>query len=246
MIAERHAALLSYALQMETAHTQLLSHATLSRSGGTLRITILDIFATLLAPDLVRLQRLHPDIMIELTTEPHFVDLERERIDLAIRLARPLRGANGLKRLAVVDFAIYGSAGNMLAQNTGAYQPLLALYPHHGRMDHDFQLADQRWHEDFGSGTIVARVDGYPTLLRLCEEGMGLAMLPCLLGDASDRLQRIDPVRPPMQAGLWAVIRPDVSRTPIMRTVIAFLTDTFRRRAASLRGNPKPSFTLPA
>ena len=229
VLGGQHAGLLDSALQMEAAFNELLAQTNQSRLGGTVRITTLDIFANLLAPDLARLHHRYPDITLELTTEPHFVDLERERIELAIRLARPLRGTNGLKRLATMHFAIYG-ATDLLAGYESGQGPhnLLALYPHHGRMDHEFVLADERWYEGFDNSTIVARADSYPTLLRLCEEGMGLALLPCLLGDASPRLHRLGTSRRATQVGIWAVIRQDVGHLPKVRTVVSFLTETFR------------------
>ena len=233
VLAAQQEAVLEYALQMEAAYSRLLAHSSMSRLGGRLRITTLDIFAALLAPDLADLHHRHPDIQIELTTEPHFVDLERERIDLAIRLARPLRGGDGLKRLATMHFAIYGARG---APPDRVRPALLALYPHHGRMDHEFLLADERWHEAYQSGTIVARADGYPTLLRLCEERLGLALLPCLLGDASPRLQRIDPGKPTVEVGVWAVIRQDVSRWPKVRAVLDFLVERFAAHGPALAG----------
>ncbi len=237
VLAEQHGTLLDTALQMEAAYGQFVAQSSTSRLSGTIRITTLDIFATLLAPDLARLRRSHPDIQIELTTEPHFVDLERERIDLAIRLARPLRGANGLKRLSTMHFGIYGARDAMAAgRGPATGHDLLALYAHHGRMDHEFQLADERWHEEFPDGAIVARADGYPTLLRLCEEGMGLAMLPCMLADASPRLQRLPGTARAMQVGVWAVIRQDVSHLPKVRMLMAFLTETFLAHGPALAG----------
>ena len=229
--------LVDTALQMEAAHDQFLAQANTSRMGGTVRITTLDIFANLLAPDIVELHRLHPEIQVELTTEPHFVDLERERIDLAIRLARPIRGVNGLKRLADVHFGVYGAHGTAGHGAPRAGQHLLALYAHHPRMDHDFLLADERWLEEFRNGTVVARADGYTTLLRLCEEGMGLAMLPCMLANASPRLQRLATATRTIEVGVWAVIRPDVRRLPRIRTILAFLTRRFQAHAALLAGD---------
>ncbi len=236
VLMERQDQLLDFALQMEAAYGRFVSHSNVSRLGGTIRVTTLDIFAGLLAPDLARLRRLHPDIQLELTTEPHFVDLERERIDLAIRLARPLRGTNGLKRLGTMQFAIYGAAGRRAGGAAAQRYDLLALYAHLGRMDHEFQLADQRWHEEFRDGAVVARADGYPTLLRMCEEGMGLAMLPCMLADDNARLERLTGARRTMQVGVWAVIRQDVSHLPKIRTLVTFLTEAFHAHATALAG----------
>ena len=234
LVSEQQQSTLDHALRMEAAYGHLLAEASMSRLGGRLRITTLDIFAALLAPDLARLHRLHPDLQLEVTTEPHFVDLERDQIDVAIRLARPLRGGDGLKRLATMHFAIYGACDGLALD--GDRPALLALYPHHDRLDHDFLLADERWYEEFGSGTIVARADGYPTLLRFCEERMGLALLPCLLGDASPRLQRSRPASPTTEIGVWAVIRQDVSKLPKVRTVLDFLTESFRAHGPALAG----------
>jgi DNA-binding transcriptional LysR family regulator len=241
VLAPQQTALLEAALQMEAAYGQLLLHTSETRLGGTLRITTLDIFANLLAPDFARLHRQYPDIQLELTTEPHFVDLDRERIELAIRLARPLRGTDGLKRLATMHFAIYGAGDVATSGGTGAPCNLLALYPHHGRMDHEFLLADDRWYDAFGNGTVVARADGYTTLLRLCEQSMGLALLPCLLGDASPHLRRVFPARRTTQIGLWAVIRQDVTHLPKVRAVVAFLTQAFQAYRPMLAGTGRSS-----
>ncbi len=233
-LSEQQKILLDSALQMEAAYNRLVAHSSMARLSGQLRITTLDIFAALLAPEIAQLHGMYPDIEIQLTTEPHFVDLERERIDLAIRLARPLRGGSGLKRLATMHFAIYG-ARNVVVLDTD--QPaLLALYPHHGRIDHDFLLAEEQWHGEFDSGTVVARADGYPTLLRLCEEGMGLAMLPCLLGDESHRIRRIHPEKPTIGVGVWAVIREDAGQLPKVRMVLDFLAERFRAYGPILAG----------
>ncbi len=231
--------LLDLALQMEAAHDQFMLRASASGLDGSIRITTLDIFADLLAPDFVEFQKLHPRIQVELTTEPHFVNLERERIDLAIRLARPIRGTNGLKRLGNVHFGFYAAKGPTGGVSADVGRELLALYAHHPRVDHDFLLADERWQADFRDGTIVARADGYPTLLRLCEEGMGVAMLPCMLGNASRRLQRLPSSGRTVEVGVWAVIRRDVRNLPKVRTMLAFLTKRFQGLAPTLAGMPQ-------
>jgi DNA-binding transcriptional LysR family regulator len=240
VLLESHKAFLQSALDMEAAYGRFLQQSDLSRHGGVIRVTTLDIFASLLAPDLARLRRERPDIQLELTTEPHFVDLDRDRIDLAIRMARPLRGTNGLKRLATLRFGLYGSSDYFGTLGAKERHSLLALYPHLGRMDHEFALADEQWHAACPAGQIVARADGYPTLLRMCEEGMGVAMLPALLANASPRLRPLAGSTQTIEVGVWAVIRQDVSHLPKIRTLMAFLTEAFLAHMPALGGTIPP------
>jgi DNA-binding transcriptional LysR family regulator len=231
VLAPGHEALLNAALQMEAAYSAFLQQADLARHSGTIRVSTLDIIADLLAPDIAAFRRLHAGIQIEITTESHFVDLDRERVDLAFRMARPLRGKDGLRRVASLGFGVYGSHlyfDGMAAR--GGQHDLLSLYAHLGGLDHEFLLADERWHEQASlEGHVVARADGYTTLLRMCEEGMGLAMLPCLLARASTRLRHV-------QAGpeveVYAVIRHDVAEQPKIRAFLAFICAAFARHAS--------------
>jgi DNA-binding transcriptional LysR family regulator len=236
VLAPGNEALLNAALRMEAAYSEFLAQSDLARHSGTIRVSTLDIIANLLAPDLAAFRRLHPGIQIELTTESHFVDLDRERVDLAFRMARPLRGRDGLRKVAVLGFGVYG-AHDYFARAGGGPHDLLSLYAHLGGLDHEFLLADERWHElAHLTGHVVARADGYTTLLRMCEEGMGLAMLPNMLGGNSALLQRYDGMRAGLEVEVYAVIRHDVADQPKIRAFLAFICAAFAEKAVLLAG----------
>jgi DNA-binding transcriptional LysR family regulator len=82
----------------------------------------------------------------------------------------------------------------------------------------------------------VARADGYTTLLRMCEEGMGLAMLPNMLGGNSVLLQRYDGMRAGLEVEVYAVIRHDVADQPKIRAFLAFICAAFAEKAVLLAG----------
>jgi DNA-binding transcriptional LysR family regulator len=232
VLAPQQEPILHAALQMEAAFGYFMQHTEMAKQAGTIRISTLDIFASLLAPELRRFQTLNPGIQLAITTEPHFVDLERDMVDIAIRLARPLTGQDGLKKLGTLRFHVYGSH-EYLARAAGEPHELLSLYAHYMRTDHEFSLADEKWHEqDSIAGTVVARSDSYPTLLRLCEEGLGLAMLPSFLGGASPRLDRFGDAA--MDVDIWAIIRKDVAALPRMRLMVNFLAVAFRMMRPAL------------
>ena len=240
ILAPEHQRLLQHALQMEASCGQFMAQSNLSRLAGTIRVSTLDIFADLLAPDFALFRREHPEVQLEITTEPHFVDLDRDRVDLAIRLARPLKGDDGLKKLAALSFGIYGSAAYHAAvasRGEDAAHDLLALFPHMSAMDHEFLLADELWYQRENlRGCIVTRADSYPMLRRLAEEGMGLAMLPHMVARESPRLQRLTGSDETFAVEVWAVIRRDAMKLRKTRLLVEWLTKAFRAYAPVLAG----------
>ena len=220
--------LLLAAQQMETASTLFSEHSNAARHAGTIRISTLDIFADLLVPEILRFSQANREILLEVTTEPGFVDLERDGVDIAIRLARPTRGLNGLRRLANVEFGLYGSR-SYLAGSAGRAEgdhDLLALCAHFVSDDHQFELADEQWNKE-RLGNVLARADSYPMLLRLCASSMGLALLPNYLARRDPELVAFRPESVRLSVGLWIVIRRDVARMPKIRRCIHFIDQAF-------------------
>ena len=242
LVAPELQSLLDSAERMDLAFQDFLQGCASSGRGGTLRVSTLDILADILVDGLPVFRASHPGIQVALTTEPHFVDLERDRIDVAIRLARPLRGREGLRRLTTLRFAVYAAASYVEAwgRRPDGVHDLLSLYTHYSRLDHDFALADERWHlEPSLAGTVVARVDNYPNLLRMCEQGLGLAMLPCALGDASARVRRFAGARRTIDVDVWALIRHDVAKLPRTQAFLKFATRIFTAHESQASDGPR-------
>ena len=233
-----HETLLEAALQMEAASTLFFQESKAVGRGGVVRISTLDIFANLLAPDLAKFRQDNPGLVLHVTTEPHLVDLDREAVDIAIRLARPTKGSNCLKKLSALRFGVFGSP-EYLAYAAKQPEPahrLVTFCAHFIHADHDLELVDSRWNEKNELGEVVASADAYSTLLRLCEEGMGLAMLPDFLTIGSSRLVRVAYSEDEMLLGIWMVIRKDIAQSPKIRQVVLFLTNAFDRYRHILKG----------
>ena len=213
---------------------------------GSIRVTTLDFVAAWLAPDLALFRTLHPNIQLEVGTEQHFVDLEREMVDVAIRMARPTRGDSRLSKLGEVEYGIYASREYLerrAAAGGKADEDLLTLKTHFFHRDHDFIEGESRWMlERLPTGRVVSSTDSYFVLRQLCEAGMGLALIPRMLGDASPDLRRIEG---PMRAtcDIWCVAHADTGSTPRVRLFLAFIRDVFRRRLESDR--PHVRLALP-
>jgi DNA-binding transcriptional LysR family regulator len=108
---------------------------------------------------------------------------------------------------------------------------LLTLSVHYMHRDHEFLVGETAWMlEQLPVGDVIASTDSYLALRQFCEAGMGLALLPEILGDASDRLVRLDvPASYPV-CDLWLVAHSETGNTARVRAFLDFMKRTFDRR----------------
>lgn len=240
VVSPDRAALLDAALAMENAAASFADEACTTQHAGPIRLSMLDIFAKLLSPDIAAFSAANPRICLDVTTEPHFVDLAKDNVDIAIRLARPVRGQHGLRRLAGVAFGIYGARSYLATHPRQGALDVLALWPHFDHKDHDFELADTRWFQSVhGGARVAARTDNYPMLLNLCEAGLGVAMLPRFLGQPHPDLRRLDDLDTSLSIDAYLVVRKEVAKLSKIRSLIDFLVEAFRALGPELRGDQR-------
>ncbi len=224
--------LLDAAMQMEASSRSFFEGAA-GVGGGVVRLTTIDVFASFLAPDLREFCASHPDIQLEIDTDHNFVDLDRDMVDIAIRLARPTRGTGRLRKLADIRYAIYAAPAYLDARREAPpdrEENLLTLAIHFKHGDHDFLAGETAWAlERLPRGRIVCGANSYFALSDLCEAGMGLALLPEVLGDARTGLVRL-PQTVTGTCDLWLIVRTDTFASKRVRLVTAFVTQAFRRR----------------
>jgi DNA-binding transcriptional LysR family regulator len=84
---------------------------------------------------------------------------------------------------------------------------------------------------------IALRVDALPSLRDAARAGMGLALLPCYLGDEDDQLRRTLPAPvPEAHSALWLLTHADLKRTARIRAVMDFLATALGSERALLEG----------
>ena len=185
---------------------------------GVIRITVLDAFAQRFAGVFGEFRQKYPRLMLNITTETHFVDLEKDQVDIAIRLARPLHAVNSLRIRKLGDVRVNAYASRAYLQQLAASgerpeaaalrQLAMNLRFSHG--DHNFAYGDLDA-EDFGlHGEVVTWSDSFLVLARMCELGHGVAIMPAMLARDYEALQPICPDRPDARAELWMISRFDL------------------------------------
>jgi DNA-binding transcriptional LysR family regulator len=66
--------------------------------------------------------------------------------------------------------------------------------------------------------------------------GVGLAVLPCFIGDTIDGLLRVPGCKPYANYDIWLLSHPDLRDAARLRTFRSFVVDIFERKKALLTG----------
>jgi len=193
--------------------------------GGEVTISAPPNFASsVIAPQLVRLRRQHPDIRIKLIGEKRRVSLSRREADVALRLLRPIETGLFVRRIGSFGFSLYGAP---------AY---LEKTPPHALafIGYDASLAEspqEVWLSTIiGGREVVLRTNDLETQVAAARSGLGIAALPHYLADGDPRLQRYVVTQKPVSRDVWLVVHRDLRQVPAVRAVMDFLAGCMRQQ----------------
>ena len=209
---------------------------------GTVRVTSEEIYAlSLISPLLRDLHERHPEIIIELDTTSNLRDLGDGEADVALRSSsseQPV-GLVG-RRLCVDDWTLYCSRD--YAERHGRPTSVRALKRHAivGGGGDNLWRHYQAWLHSMDLEDRVAMHHASSTgLLTAVRSGFGVAVLPCIVGDADPDLIRCIPPRDGHGRVLWLLTHERVRQEPRVRTVIDFLYARLSHHVRKLE--PKPA-----
>lgn len=225
--------LVEQALSMEANAKMFWELGQVSQRTGVVRLSLIDQFAIDLGADIAAFCQRNPDILLDITTEAHIVDLRRDGVDIAVRMARPTQGEDKLRRLGHIGFGVYGAPAYFAEAGRDRKHRLIALGVHYPFSNHQFELANGPWISELVQlGSVTTMVDCYPAMLKLCEAGAGLAAIPNFMARGNPNLQGLDDERFKLSVDAWAVVRPEVANLSKVRKTLDFLADAFPRRFA--------------
>jgi DNA-binding transcriptional LysR family regulator len=204
------------------------------RLSGVVRVTTTDTLMGSILPEvLAQFRKAHPGIAIEVAVSNLMFNLTKRDADVAIRPARDPPDALVGRRIARIAFAIYGNADYLAA--------------HHGR-----KLTDHQWigPDDHLASTSVAqwmrtelpgadialRTDSLVAARNAAQAGLGLAALPCYLGDGTQGLVRLQGPIAAMETALWVLTHADLRHQARIRAFIDFAAQALGQKRALLEG----------
>ncbi len=204
---------------------------------GRVRVSVSPAFVPVLMRLLLPgLRQACPDIEVELMGHYQRADLARGEADLAVRMAEPTEPGLVARRALVVGWFVYGSAAYLQAHGRPAAPADLARHRLVLYVEAMHSVPALRWMEDHrGEGSLQMRMDNLEVAAQAVAAGGGLAVLPCLLGDAVPGLERAL-AAPVHRNDGWVVYHESVRHSARVRVVADALVDCFARHEALFSG----------
>lgn len=202
---------------------------------GELRVTTNDtLLIGLLTPIFARFREACSDVRLDVVLANTELNLSKRDADVAIRATeRPPETLVG-RRIARIAWALYGRRADF-PEGAGARDPAARVWASPG--DHLAALKSAL----YAQGHVPAERIAYKanTILGLSaavEHGVGVAHLPCFIGDPNRALMRLGDVVPDFAADLWLLTHPDLRHSPRVRVFLDFVAGEIARQKPLIEG----------
>lgn len=196
---------------------------------GTVRIAATEgMCAELIAPNLHKLQQLHPGLQFILNASNASANLTRGEADIALRLYRPDTNNLVIRRIGEINFSLYAST-NYLRHHTRIQRiEDLSNHQHLGYGEGLSQVPEQIWlTKQLPDLHCVLRSDSTLTITNATIAGMGISLLPDLIACKHPQLRSVLPNLEIPPRTVWSVIHKDLCRVERYRVTLDFLATLF-------------------
>jgi len=187
---------------------------------GNLRISSTDWFgAYVLPPILADFSNAYPNVDVEILTGTRRFSLAKREADVAFR-AVPFDTADVVqRRLFRLEYGVYNAEeapDPKYGDGTGFR--LIAPSPRH--------FPDIAWLvESFPNAKLVLQSNNRNVQGRMCRQGVGIAVLPCVVGSQIPGIRRLElPTSPPAR-DIWMGYHRDLRRLQRLRAFISTVLD---------------------
>lgn len=202
---------------------------------GSVRVTTTDtLLQGLLSPAFAAFRASYPEIALEVAISNVLFSLSKRESDVAIRPTHdPPENLVG-RRIGRIAQAVYGATGRHRRPEAPAERGDLEWVGPDERMSY---VALEAWMQRHGlDGRCRYRVDSLDGIRAGVRDGLGVAVLPCYLADADDRLVRIGEPIPELATDLWLLTHPDLRGVARIRALMDHVAAAVRDLEPRLTG----------
>jgi DNA-binding transcriptional LysR family regulator len=194
---------------------------------GSLKLTAsYDVLGRLVIPHLGQFKKAYPGIDLQLLGSSVLADLSARQADIALRLTpKPPDYLIG-KKLLPLRHGVYASE-QYLKQNSK---------PGHVILWNDDQKRPDWMRDHFPKAEVVIRVDDVTNMLASVRSHLGLARIPCYIGENVEDLYRLDLPLTPSTWGVWVLSHVDLRATARVRACREFLVDIIEQQRGLIEG----------
>lgn len=200
-----------------------------------MRLTTTDTLVQgVLGPMIADFSRRYPGIHLEVVAANPFFSLSKRDADIALRPTRSPPESLVGRKITDVATAVYGATAYLAkAPSRQALEAHIWVAPD----DSLAHLPSAQWlRKQLPIVSPVVRCNGVAGMLAAARAGVGLAALPCFLGDAAAELERVHEPLPELTVGLWLLTHPDLRRVPRIRAVLDHLHKSLEQRRPQFLG----------
>jgi DNA-binding transcriptional LysR family regulator len=193
----------------KAAHAPLVGRVTLSAPPV--------LVTHLLVEHLARFRADYPEIRLSLAAQGQQISLSRREADVAVRLVRPAEAGSVTRKVGAMAFGLYAHRSYAHLAAPGRWQFIA--------FDQTFaDMPQQRWLLGIaGDRPVACELNHISEHLIAVRAGVGVAGLPCFIGDRNHDLVRIGEDVPPFTRDIWLMVHRDLGRTPPVRAVMDFV-----------------------
>jgi len=187
---------------------------------GQLKVTSSETLAyRLLTKFLAEFQAKHPGIGIELSIDSRILSLSRHEADISLRAMRPTENHLWGRKMSDIAWAIYGAKDYVKKYGVQENIESLSGHPFIGWDLNASNIAAADWvNNAISPDTIIYRTNSLLNQMNAAKNKIGLATLPCYLGDPEPGLARMlsEPLTG-LSRELWIVTHSDLKDTARVR-----------------------------
>ncbi|MCK0195954.1 LysR family transcriptional regulator [Ancylobacter sp. 6x-1] len=207
---------------------------------GDLRITLPDsLLMHLLMPLISGFRERYPDVRLDFVLSAASLNLSKRDADVAIRATdHPPENLVG-RRVATINWALYGLAERFprpVTVDELRAENWVALSDDYAHL-HVVKFL----HEHIEPERIVYKVNTVLGLPDAIEAGIGIGYIPCLSGSTRPALTRLAPIRPEFSAGLWLLTHPDLRHAPRVRAFLDYMASEVTKVRRLIEGTEGPA-----
>jgi DNA-binding transcriptional LysR family regulator len=208
------------------------------RVEGRVRVSVSEALSGYLVKQSAVLRDRHPGLTVEMLIGNHTADLLRGEADLAIRARDVTEPDLVARKLVSAGWSLYASPDYLARKGT---PPAPEALDGHDVIAFDDSMAGTPGGIWFGAHAkacnVAMRGNSVVAILNAAICGMGVAVIPCFLGEREPQLRRLTP-RVLGARDVHLVVHPDLARVARVRAVMDFIGELFARDVALWTGIP--------
>jgi len=196
---------------------------------GSLRISSADWFgAYVLPPILADFANAYPNVDVEILTGTRLFNLAQREADVVFRIV-PFDTADVVqRRLFTLEYGVYiaeEASDPIYGDGTG-----FRLITHDTSTGH---FPDIAWLiESFPNARPLLRSNNRNVQARMCRQGVGIAVLPRVVGNQTAGIRRLDLPKSPPARDIWMGYHRDLRRLERLRAFISTVSNHLMNAAA--------------